>query len=156
MKKTGGGSMIAALLLTCVFAVSMLLTLVLGARVYQGVQARVAESAAQRVGLSYITAKVHAADTMGGVEAGSFGGLDAVLINQDIEGMPYVTALYVTDGVLRELFCENLEDFLPEDGEAIQPAQALSVQQAGSLLTLTLTEPDGTAQAAQIHLRSEG
>ena len=148
--------MIAALLLTCVFAVSMLLTLALGARVYQGVQGRVADSAAQRVGLSYITAKLHAADTADGAAAGAFGGQDAVLLYQEIEGVPYVTALYVADGALRELFCENLDDFLPEDGEAIQPAQALAVKQAGSLLTLTLTESDGTAQTAQIHLRSEG
>ena len=35
--KRGGGSMIAALILTCLFAMTMLLTLVMGAKVYRGV-----------------------------------------------------------------------------------------------------------------------
>lgn len=43
--KRGGGSMIAALILTCLFAMTMLLTLVMGAKVYRGVQQRVEDSA---------------------------------------------------------------------------------------------------------------
>ena len=49
MKRTGGSGMIAALILACLFATTMLLTLVMGARVYRGVQARVEASAEGRV-----------------------------------------------------------------------------------------------------------
>lgn len=44
--KRGGGSMIAALILTCLIAMTMLLTLVMGAKVYRGVQQRIEDSAA--------------------------------------------------------------------------------------------------------------
>ena len=80
MKRTGGSGMIAALILACLFATTMLLTLVMGARVYRGVQARVEASAEGRVGLAYITAKVHGNDHAGGISVQDFGGVDAVVL----------------------------------------------------------------------------
>ncbi len=46
--KRGGGSMIAALILTCLFAMTMLLTLVMGAKVYRGVQLALGQCGAAR------------------------------------------------------------------------------------------------------------
>lgn len=154
--KRGGGSMIAALILTCLFAVTMLLTLVMGAKVYRGVQQRVEDSAAQRVGLSYITAKIHAGDHADGVSIQTFGGVDAVVLAQEYGGERYVTALYVYDGQLMELFCSNLNDFSPDEGTPIIEARQMTAQAADGGLELAYTDASGRTQQAYINLRSEG
>lgn len=155
MKRTGGSGMIAALILACLFATTMLLTLVMGARVYRGVQARVEASAERRVGLSYITAKVHGNDHAGGIFVRDFGGVDAVVLAQDYDGETYLTALYVYDGQLMELFCSDLDVFTPAEGTPITPAQGLQARQSDGMLTLTYVDAGGDAQYACIRMRSE-
>lgn len=141
--KRGGGSMIAALILTCLFAMTMLLTLVMGAKVYRGVQQRVEDSAAQRVGVSCITAKIHANDHADGVSVQKFGGVDAVALAQEY------------DGQLMELFCSNLDDFSPAEGTPIVEAQQLTAQAVDGGLELVYTDASGRTQQAYINLRSE-
>lgn len=153
--KRGGGSMIAALILTCLFAMTMLLTLVMGAKVYRGVQQRVEDSAAQRVGVSCITAKIHANDHADGVSVQKFGGVDAVVLAQEYDGERYVTALYVYDGQLMELFCSNLDDFSPAEGTPIVETRQLTAQAADGGLELVYTDASGRTQQAYINLRSE-
>ena len=60
-RQTGAGT-IAALALTCVFGATLLLSLAAGAGVYRRVADRVEQSAGDRVGLTYITAKIHSYD----------------------------------------------------------------------------------------------
>ena len=52
---------------------------------------RVERSAADRVSLSYITAKIHGSDAAGQVEAGSFGDGDALFLYQEYDGIAYET-----------------------------------------------------------------
>ena len=155
MKRTGGSGMIAALILACLFAVTMLLTLVMGARVYRSVQARVEDSAQGRVGLSYITAKVHGNDRAGAISVRDFGGVDAVVLEQDYDGARYVTALYVYDRQMMELFCSDLGAFTPAEGTPIAPAQGLQAEQSDGMLTLTYVDAGGAARSAYIQMRSE-
>ena len=63
-RQTGAGT-IAALALTCVFGATLLLSLAAGAGVYRRVADRVERSAGDRVGLTYITAKIHSYDEAG-------------------------------------------------------------------------------------------
>lgn len=156
MKRSGGGSMIAVLLLTCVFGVTLLMVLSTGAAVYRGVQSRVEESGNRRVGLTYITAKIHGGDQKDGVSAASFEGVDAVRLTEEIDGWPYETWLYVYDGWLRELFCEPDSGLLPEDGETITEARSLTVQEEDGLLTLTYVDESGMEETAQVCVRSGG
>ena len=123
MKRSTGAGTIAALTLACVFGVTMLLSLATGAGVYQRVADRVERSARQRVGLAYITAKVHAYDRTGGVRAGRFGEVDAVFLTEELEGVAYETALYVHEGWMKEAMYEQGWTMSPEDGTAITEAQ---------------------------------
>ena len=148
--------MIAALLLTCVFGVTLLMVLSTGAAVYRGVQSRVEESGNRRVGLTYITAKIHGGDRKNGVSSASFEGVDAVRLTEEIDGISYETWLYVYDGWLRELFCEPDSGLLPEDGETITEAEALTVREEGGLLTLTYVDGAGTEETARVWVRSGG
>lgn len=148
--------MIAVLTLICVFAVTMLLTLSTGAAVYRKVQARVEESSAGRVGISYLSAKLHGGDSAGQAAAGTFGGVDAVYLYQELGGESYETILYVYDGWLRELFCERDGGLSPEDGETIAQAQSLTVTEENGLLSLTYVDGDGRTWETQVYLRSGG
>ena len=157
MRRQSGAGTLAALALTCVFGATLLLSLAAGAVVDRRVADRVEESAAERVSLSYITAKLHGSDALRLVDAGPFGDGDALFLYQEYDGTTYETILYVYDGQLMEMLCEKGWELDPEFGEAVCPAQALEIGLAdGGLLRLTLTDADGVVHTADVHIRSVG
>lgn len=157
MKRQSGAGALAALALTGVFGATLLLSLAAGAGVYRRVADRVERSAADRVSLSYITAKIHGSDAAGQVEAGSFGDGDALFLYQEYDGIAYETILYVYNGQLMEMLCERGWEQDPEFGEAVCPIRSLKVGlTAPGLLRLTLTDLDGGTQTADVFVRSEG
>ena len=157
MRRMGGAGAVAATVLTCVFATALLLAMTAGASVYRHVGARIESASGERVGLTYITAKIHAADERDGVEAGTFGGADALRLLQDLDGASYETILYVYEGALRELFCERESEPGPEAGQAIADALALRVrEEPPGLLRLEYVGADGRVSTADVYLRSVG
>lgn len=157
MSRRGAAGAIASLTLACVFGVTMMLSLITGAGVYQRVQDRVDHSAADRIGLTYITARIHSADTAGAVEAGTFGSGDAIFVTEDMGGVPYETILYVYDGWLREMLCEKGWEPGPEAGQAITEAGGLVVEETRpGLFHLEYQDSFGQLQTADVYLRSEG
>lgn len=157
MRRQSGAGTLAALALTCVFGATLLLSLAAGASVYRRVADRVERSAADRVSISYITAKLHASDAAGKIEARPYGDGDGLFLYQDYDGVTYETILYVYDGYLMEMLCEKGWEMEPEFGELVTEAQALTVSRPESgLLRLTLTGPDGGVQTADVFVRSEG
>ena len=157
MRRQSGAGALAALALTCVFGATLLLSLAAGAVVYRRVSDRVEESSGVRVSLSYITAKLHAADAAGLVEIKPYGDGDAVFLYQDFVGLTYETILYIHNGNLMEILCEKGWEQDPEFGEAVSPARSLeAAEPEKGLLRLTLTGPDGRKQTADIYIRSVG
>ena len=157
MRRQSSAGTLAALMLTCVFGATLLLSLTAGAGVYRRVEDRVEESSRARVSLSYITAKIHACDQAGMVETGSFGDGGAVFLYEEYDGFVYETILYVYGGELMEMLCEKGWEMEPEFGEAVSPARALSVTEPREgLLRLSLTEADGQVRSADVYVRSVG
>ncbi len=157
MKRQSGAGTLAALALTCVFGATLLLSLATGASVYRRVADRVEESAADRVSLSYVTAKIHSSDAAGMIETKPYGDGDGIFLYQEYEGDTYETILYVYDGYLMEMLCETEWELDPEFGEIITEARDLTVTQpAPGLLRMTLTGTDGDVQSVDVFLRSEG
>ena len=157
MRRQSSAGTLASLMLTCVFGATLLLSLTAGAGVYRRVEDRVEESSQARVSLSYITARIHAYDQAGMVEAGSFGEGGAVFLYEDFDGFIYETILYVYDGSLMEMLCEKGWEMPPEFGETVSPAQALTVEEPQKgLLRLALTDPDGQVSTADVYVRSVG
>ena len=155
--RSSAAGTIAALTLTCVFGATMLLSLATGAGVYRNVAERVESASGRRVGLTYITAKIHAYDQQGRVLAGSFGGLDAVFLLQELDGVMYETVLYVYEGQLMELLCERGWELEPADGLSITQAEGLEVSEPEpGLLRLSYTGADGQTETADVFLRTAG
>lgn len=154
-KKHSVGTLVA-MLLACIFAICVLLTLVFGVRAYRTVAQDAEQGYSRSVGLSYVTQKVRAYDQNGLVSAGAFEGLDALHFYEVFDGVTYETLLYVYDGWLCELYAEQGAGFLPEDGETLLEAQGMTVSQEGTLLMIGFTGIDGKTSYGTIALRSEG
>ena len=99
MRRQSGAGTLAALALTCVFGVTLLLSLAAGAGVYRRVADRVEESSQSRVSLSYVTARLHGCDERGMAEAGMYGDGGAVFLYEEVDGLTYETILYVYEGL---------------------------------------------------------
>ena len=156
MRRQTGAGAIASLILTCVFGATLLLSLIAGAGVYRRVAERTEWGANTRVGMSYLTAKLHAFDSADSLYAGTFYGVDAIYLLEEMDGFPYETILYVYDGQLRELLCEQGWELMPEDGEIISEARSLTVEEpAEGLLRVMFTDGGGTTETADIFVRSK-
>ena len=148
---------IFVLIVFCVFAVSVLMVLVLGAKTYENVTTISREGYSDRPVLSYIWTKVKNGDEAGSVYIGEFHGSSALYIEEEIAQILYRTAVYQYDGWVCELFSEADLEFSPEDGVQIIKLDDLSFENlenglikvsssGGSLLIF----PRGSTQGADI------
>jgi len=99
-----------------VFAFSVLMVLMLGARTYSNITEMTREEQAERTVLSYVWTKVRNSDENGNISIGEFQGLPALRIDEDISGTIYRTVIYHYNGWVYELFSEAELEFSPEDG----------------------------------------
>lgn len=140
--KSNALTVTAALLVFVVFAAGILSVLLCGAGVYQRLTRRQTHAYQHRTAAQYLATKVRQADTA--PERAEFGGSDALVISQVIDGDTYLTRVYCHDGWLRELFTPTQGQFAPEDGEKILPMASLEIEAGSDLLTFRLTQTDGT------------
>lgn len=148
---------IMVLALFCVFAASVLLTLLLGTRAYSAVSSASDRSFDRRTALSYVAEKLRHADEAGVVSLGEFGGSPALLLSEEYDGVEYETRIYIYEGTLRELFCEKGLDLEPEAGNEIISGSALSLDiRAGGLLEICFTDSQGRSERIFTALRSGG
>jgi len=110
---------IFVLLIFCIFAVSVLMVLMLGASTYKNITEISRDGLDERAALSYIRTKAKNNDTDGGISIGTFRGLPALYFDEEVDSTPYRTMIYHFDGWVYELFSELGLDFLPEDGVRI-------------------------------------
>ena len=155
-QKRGKGNIagLAALLLFGVFAVCVVLVLLTGADAYRGLTRRDQSVYSRRTVAQYLTTRVRQADRAGQIAAGQFGGGDALLLEEEIDGILFVTRVYYYDGAIRELFSFADETFEPRDGEEILPAQGLELALNGQVLTASIVNADGSVQELTLFLRS--
>lgn len=144
-----------ALLLFGVFAVCLMAVLLTGANTYRALTERDQAAYDYRVCAQYLAARVRQADRLNGVRVAEFGGRDALILHEDINGADYVTYVYVDDGYLKELFCAASNEVSPGDGEDIMPAQSLSAELSRGVLKLSLTTQDGREAELMLSLRSK-
>lgn len=147
------------LLFFSVFAVCILLVLLNGADAYQRLTERGQSSYERRTVAQYLRARVHQADTAGGIFVGSFNGdpagTDTLFLVEIIDGETYCTRIYCRNGMLMELFSAVEDGLGPEDGEKILPLKDLNFSMKDSCITAELTEENGVSTDLSIFLRSK-
>ncbi len=124
-----------ALVVFAVFAVCMMIVLLYGAEGYRNLVSGSEARFESRTAAQYVATRVHQA---AGVRVEDFGGCDALVIPEQIEGEQYVTKVYCHEGYIRELFSMDSADLPLEAGEKIMEAESLTVTVAGNLLTVTV------------------
>lgn len=146
-----------ALVLFCVFAMSLLLVLLTGAKAYRGVRDNMEEQYAERTCISYIAAKVRHYDECGAVRVETFDGVPALCLTESVDGVEYVTYLYYYEGYVCELFTDPELVLHAQDGMRIMEAASLSISQAAEdLLVVSCAGMDGDSVEVMLYLRSEG
>ena len=144
------------LLLFTVFALSVFAVLVFGTRSYISVNNSANDGYDLRTCLSYIETKVRQSDADGAISVGEMGGSSALLIDRDIDGSTYETALYARGGELRELFSEKSLGLGADDGTALLSVASLDFTLEGSLLRVDCTDADGASRSMLVYISSGG
>jgi len=147
------GSLLA-LMVFGVFAACLLFLLLTGADVYQKMRQRDTATYESRTAVQYMTTRVRQADRAESIVAEAFDGLDALVLQEEIEGETYETKLYCYDGWLTELYAAADSDLSPADGEKILELKGLELSLQDGLLQAKLTLPDGREEELSLQLRS--
>lgn len=146
-------SFLWVLLISAVFAVCILAVLLGGVQTYQRLALRSSLAYDSRTCTQYLATRVRQASWGDAVSAASFGDGDALVIEQEIGGVTYLTRVYCHDGWLMELFTGDTGDFSPEDGEQILPMEDMDLVSEDGLMTIILTDSGGQTRRLQLQLR---
>ena len=126
MKRSYTIDTIFALLLFLIFTVSVLFVLINGAISYRNISLYSQSSFYDRTCISYIDAKIkHYNSTNNTISILDVDGIETLKINEVIDDTIYSTYIYLYEGMIKELFCEEDSGIDLEFGADVIPAYAL-------------------------------
>ncbi|MCL1807191.1 MAG: DUF4860 domain-containing protein [Oscillospiraceae bacterium] len=128
MKKGRAGTA-AALMIFCVFAMTVLTVLMLGAGVYKNISDTAKQDYEERVCLSYIWSKVKNMDDAGGFYIADFQGQPALCFDEVFGDDVYRTVIYHYEGWLRELFFDAVLTLPAGSGAPIVQVESLRFEE---------------------------
>jgi len=117
---------IFVLVVFCVFAVSVLMVLILGAGIYQSMSEISREDQDERTIFAYIWTKVKNNDNAGMISVGELDGHSALFYDEVIGDRVFRTAVYLHDGWVNELFSDSAFEQSPESGVRIMQLDDLT------------------------------
>ena len=129
---------------------SLLFLVMTGTGLYSAVVDSQTRNREARAALSYLAARVHAADAAGAVSVGEGPEGAALLLRENADGETYETRIYLYEGALREEYGTADAALDPQDSERIVDAKSFSVEQVRPGLLVVSTEYG----SADIALRS--
>ncbi len=106
-KKKSSISDIFPILLFLVFTLSALGIVLASVQIYQRIVEQANESYDTETAIAYLSEKFRSHDENGSIRKDQFKGHDAIVLEDTIVDVPYVTYIYAYDGYLRELFIEK-------------------------------------------------
>lgn len=138
-----------------VFAVSVVMLTGTGASVYRNIVDSMTENYDSRTSFTYVINKIHSSDREGLVELGSYEGLDAVLIGEEVNNVNYCTYLYFYDGYMREVFTRFGSEFDPALGTPLFKLKSFSASPVtDSLFRFDIETPEGEKESLFVHLNT--
>ncbi|MBR0368411.1 MAG: DUF4860 domain-containing protein [Clostridia bacterium] len=137
------------------FALMSTLMVLLGAQMYRATVDRSQYNNENRVMGAYVRSMVRSLDS-GEVSVEEPGGIPAVALKETWEGEQYVTWIYQYDGALYEQYTDMEDEFNPERGTEICPANSLSAALEDGLLTVRLTNAHDEPCTVRVALRCAG
>lgn len=147
-----------SMLLFLVFILCCIFTILIGSRVYTNIRARNNDAFYSDTALSYLSNKVRQADRSDGIFVEEENGQSILLLRSETAGTIYETRIYEKDGTLMELFAEKDSGLTLDAGTPVMECRnvsfTLSAAERSSLLTIALTQADGSVRTAVFSLRS--
>lgn len=139
------------------FAISALMAIVIGARVYERITQNMAINYDSRTSMAYVTEKIRQHDTKGAVSSQTIDGIVCLTFSQKEGTETYTTYIYEYKGALMELFSNNAAGFLPESGQEILQIRDFSVSEPISgLYKISITDSRGENTLIYAGIRSTG
>ena len=139
------------LLLFCLFAVSSLILVLIGANVYRSIVDKMDANNEIRSSLSYVSNKVRSADSHD-VSIQSLGGQQTLVIESEFDSEKYNTYIYLYNGYLMELFTKADNDFKAGAGDKITPITAFTITKTESELSLEVSGCDNRKRSLKLSL----
>ena len=141
MKKREGLWMhLYPLLLFAMIVLSLLFLIASGTSLYSAIVDGQTTNRQARAALSYLTARVHAADTADAVSIGAGPEGDALVLREKAGGDVYETRIYLYDGALREEYGPADLPLRPESAERITALERFSLREERPGLLTAATE----------------
>lgn len=148
-------SLISTILILGIFAVSSLFLVDIGVQVYKNVVVANNDNFELRTSLSYVATRVRQADGEGMVYLEEIGGLNVLVLEEELEGEYYQTLVYYMDGWLFEHFMEKGGYFEPGYGmQTFEMADFTMQETESGQLHLTAVNKAGDAEELYLALRS--
>lgn len=161
MKLSKKSHVIDAVFILCLmflFVLSALSVITIGANIYKKNVSAMSHNYSHRIACAYVTEKVRQADNQGRVYVVDIFDQNALVLQDEIDGVLYNTYIYSYGGYLMELYARaDLKDIYPQSGQKILEITSFNVDYVSdSLLSVDLILKDGEDESMFIARRSEG
>lgn len=143
--------------LFCIFALSAIFLISIGANVYGKTVEHMDSNFSQRTSFAYVTEKIRQSDQLDAVSTGELDGHPALLITQNIGDSEYITYLYEYNGYLKELMVRADTPLGPEAGQDILAVTDFSLTEVSEgLFSFTIATDDKTSCSLYVSTKSAG
>lgn len=148
--------MLFPIIIFLLFTLGALFIILYSARTYQHIVEESQSSYNASTQSAYISQKIHAHDAGGKVYIGEIQDIPTLVMEQDFDGIPFITCIYEYEGKLRELFTAKEGGMLdPIAGMVLfDTTTFLPSYAAYGLLSIYIETPDGNKATNYISIIS--
>lgn len=148
-------NLISTMVILGVFAISALLLLNVGVRVYKNIALSNSENFKLRTSLSYVATKVRQSDESGLIQYVEKEGVGVLSLMEKLEDGNYETLIYYYDGSLRELYQEEGANLPLEIGTPIVEAADFRMEiDENGCITMEVENGSGDQETLRINVRT--
>lgn len=148
--------MVFVICLMFLFIFSALSVITIGANIYQKNVTAVDDNYHKRTACAYITEKVRQSDVNGGIFIKKIFDQNALVLQNEEDGILYNTYIYDYEGNLMELFAmDELKDLYPQTGQKILELTKFDIEYVGDdTLFVYVILKDGTEESFLVKTKS--
>ena len=155
-KQSHSADFLFPLILFFIFALLALFTILFSADIYSRITQHSTLENSAYAAVSYISQKIRRNDTGGNIYLGKLNGIDALILEQEINGSVCDTYIYQYDNKLYELYAEKDAVVIPQSGQALIEIEQLTITAAADqLFYICCTDQNGNTEALYSAVRSQ-
>jgi len=141
--------------LFAVFALSIMSLTGIGAGIYSNIVEKMTLNYGSRTTFSYVVNKIHQSDEEGKITMGTYDGLNALIISDEVNNITYCTYLYEYENELKELFTRQGQEFDPKYGTTIVKLDSFNMSKVTETLYKFEYKPVGLdKEVLFVHIKS--